>query len=103
MNGPEEKTTVKVSRLNAMEAMLQAAEAMERTTRDPAGVAEMYAHLDSLQQAKFWEHVATEFEAFGGGKGCLQNCLIVEDLCDKAKDYIKNLHGHIVLAEQDNG
>lgn len=82
-------------------ALENAVDGVKAAINSPSRVAELYAHLDDEKQALFWQDVALEFKNFEGGssRGCLQNCYIAKLLSEEAKDYIKNLHSHILLNE----
>jgi hypothetical protein len=67
---------------------------------NPAYLAELYANMYSEEQAAFWHLVAFHFVEYGGGKGCMQNCMIAESLTPNAIAHIKNLYDHIALNEE---
>lgn len=81
--------------------LMNAAQTLKDGLRNPADVAELYASLDSSQQAEFWDHVAFEFANFGGAKGCQQNAMIAPEMTEQAKEYVKNLAEHIRLVEAE--
>lgn len=75
------------------------AETLNDLLQNPAALAELYANLDSVEQAAFWDLVAFQFEQFGGAKGCQQNCMIADGLSGRAKEHIRNLFQHIELMD----
>lgn len=81
--------------------IVQLADNIAASLRNPATLAELYANMNSEEQATFWDLAAFHFNEWGGGKSCMQNCEIAHDLSDRAKEHVKNLAEHIRLIEEE--
>jgi hypothetical protein len=57
----------------------------------PEEIGGMFAKADSEYQAKVLHAVALTFKSFNG---CMQNCMIAQELTPEAKHWLDNLHQH---------
>lgn len=85
--------------MKQLSEIIQLADNLAVSLRNPATLAELYSNLNSDEQAAFWDLAAFHFKEWGG-KGCMQNCEIAHHLSDRAKEHIRNLAEHVRLVEE---